>query len=577
MVVKAIKMISYIVVAALMLFSCTFITFAADDNAILRFGRVYVYMPEITAEIYGSGYSPESISAMLGQEKLAVKDVSKFDTQKDTVCSYILIDLSTSMSSTFDAIKSCITNYIHAMNANDRLVVITFGEKVATIINGGETKEQVLAAISKLKCNQNGTLFFEALNSAYQLAAENQSSFSREYVISFSDGIDYQKGNATYDEIIKSYNTHTLPLYAVCSPNASKSAVDKYGEVARASGGAITVLNSTKVKNIFDSFLANINDVTIVKMESGSNIALGGNKLLSIKIDSNQTDISVPLSRSIPDNTAPSVQEIKFDKENNTFLIQFSEKINNGSDQNSYIISDSNGKNFQIANVKYYEDTNTAEVKMQDNIYSGDYTFAFNGITDQSMQANKLTEKKTVSIEGVSQVHRFLVPILIIAAVVAIIAILLIMFLLLRRKNKKTDDTAAADYIPGKSDSIRVNNEYEAGGNFVEVKHHIKAPSTVHLTLRIKTGKASEQKIASDITSSLIFGRSDTSDIYIDDTKMSRQHFVIENDNGELMLMDLGSTNGTMLNGIKVGSRQKLHSGDKIIAGLSDIIINIIE
>ena len=74
----------------------------------------------------------------------------------------------------------------------------------------------------------------------------------------------------------------------------------------------------------------------------------------------------------------------------------------------------------------------------------------------------------------------------------------------------------------------------------------------------------------------LIVGRSDTCDIYIDDTKLSRQHFVIENDNGTFYVMDLQSRNGTMLNGIRINSRQRLSSGDKIMAGLSDIIITIL-
>lgn len=108
------------------------------------------------------------------------------------------------------------------------------------------------------------------------------------------------------------------------------------------------------------------------------------------------------------------------------------------------------------------------------------------------------------------------------------------------------------------------------------VKHHIKTNDAIRIRLKIQTGKTSEQNIETNIVSSLIVGRSDTCDIYIDDTKLSRQHFVIENDNGTFYVMDLQSRNGTMLNGIRINSRQRLSSGDKIMAGLSDIIITIL-
>lgn len=76
-----------------------------------------------------------------------------------------------------------------------------------------------------------------------------------------------------------------------------------------------------------------------------------------------------------------------------------------------------------------------------------------------------------------------------------------------------------------------------------------------------------------EVVSSVIVGRAAACDICIDDTKLSRQHFAIEYEQGFLFLTDLQSKNGTMLNGIRIGSRQKLTSGDKIFAGLSDMVI----
>ncbi len=53
-----------------------------------------------------------------------------------------------------------------------------------------------------------------------------------------------------------------------------------------------------------------------------------------------------------------------------------------------------------------------------------------------------------------------------------------------------------------------------------------------------------------------------------DDTGLSRNHLAIERDGDETWaLRDLGSKNGTMLNGVKIAERTVLKSGDRITAG----------
>ena len=63
-------------------------------------------------------------------------------------------------------------------------------------------------------------------------------------------------------------------------------------------------------------------------------------------------------------------------------------------------------------------------------------------------------------------------------------------------------------------------------------------------------------------------GRSSTAELsFPDDSGLSRQHLAIERDGEGWALLDLGSKNGTMLNGAKVNGRVPLKSGDRITAG----------
>ena len=566
------KKISYLFLV-LLLILCFAVPVAAEQPGVISLGRIGVAMPEISVEIKGSGYDKNTISATLDSEKLTVEDVFKYEIGSNSSCAYILVDLSTSMYGSFDLVKSNIVSYIETLSDDDKVVLITFGEtKVNTVLTGSETREEAIDAVNKLKCNENGTLFYEALNQAYQLSNSSENNFDREYVIAFSDGIDVQKGSSTFDEVIKLYDSRALPLYAACSYNTSKEASDKFGELARASGGNFSIIKS---KDSFNNFLTQINDVTIVKLKASSNYADGKEKQLSVKVDSSMVNYNVPIVRSIADTSAPEVKELTYDIEKDAFVISFSENVIGAASNAAYKITNSKGKKLEVSEVFYSENDNVYEIKTKTPITKGTYTFEFFGIKDDSKEANPLNAKQVVEVKksNNSAVLPIWATVLIVIGSVLVIGIAVSIPILSAKKRNSQSKTDDALIVP-ENNSVE-DIEYAEPMQGV-VKHHIKTNDAIRIRLKIQTGKTSEQNIETNIVSSLIVGRSDTCDIYIDDTKLSRQHFVIENDDGDIYVMDLQSRNGTMLNGIRINSRQHISNGDKIMAGLSDIIITIL-
>ncbi len=568
----------------------------AEQTGVISLGRISVTMPEITVEIKGSGYDKSEMSATLDGEKLGVENVTKYDVTANSSCAYILVDLSTSMYGSFDLVKRNIVSYIESLSDNNKFVLITFGQtEVNTVLTGSETRDDAIAIVNGLVCDEGGTLFYEALSRAYQLSNASSSDYDREYVIAFSDGVDVQKGNSTFDEVKELYDSRALPLYAACSYNTSKSAADKFGELARASGGSFSII---KTDDEFGTFLAELNDVTIVKLQATTNYADGKEKQLSLKVGASQVDCNVPIVRSIPDTSAPTVSSLTYDAEKDVFAIAFSEKVLGAAASNAYKITNSQGVQIGVSEVFYSEINDTYEIKTKDPVYIGTYSFEFSGIKDNSMEANALVGKQVVVVEESDHIEEtqdtetvnagtentetedvepsegfplWAVIIIVVGGVLVVAFIVLICVLSVKKKNAEGPNTEIDIPVKHKIDNI----EYVEPAQDI-VKHHIRTNDAIRVRLRIKTGKSSEQNIETSIVSSLIVGRSDTCDVYIDDTKLSRQHFVIENDNGTFYVTDLQSRNGTMLNGIRVNSRQQLNSGDKILAGLSDIIITII-
>jgi pSer/pThr/pTyr-binding forkhead associated (FHA) protein len=70
----------------------------------------------------------------------------------------------------------------------------------------------------------------------------------------------------------------------------------------------------------------------------------------------------------------------------------------------------------------------------------------------------------------------------------------------------------------------------------------------------------------------VIIGRSKESDLRVNDSNVSRKHAAVYWNNGRIMIDDLGSTNGTMVNGYPV-TRTMLRPTDIVAIGDSRLMV----
>ena len=197
---------------------------------------------------------------------------------------------------------------------------------------------------------------------------------------------------------------------------------------------------------------------------------------------------------------------------------------------------------------------------MKEDIYSGNYDFRFIGITDLSKNANAVTNLDDVEIQAKNPFWRVF-PYLMGVICVAVVA-LVFYLILLKLKKKKNVKKIKELFI------TQVNET-------VEEKHYIQnvTPQSHAVTLYCQTANAPQKRVSLKVVSSFIVGRSNICEVCIEDAKMSRQHFAVEYTDGVFMISDLNSVNGTFVNGVRVLSRQRLNSGDMILAGLTRIRI----
>ena len=88
--------------------------------------------------------------------------------------------------------------------------------------------------------------------------------------------------------------------------------------------------------------------------------------------------------------------------------------------------------------------------------------------------------------------------------------------------------------------------------------------------LRVHQGAGLAAGSAYDLSDGAVLGRGDTADIRLEDTFASSQHARLVPQGDVIVLEDLGSTNGTYLNGEPLRGPQPLHVGDSIRIGDSE-------
>jgi hypothetical protein len=69
----------------------------------------------------------------------------------------------------------------------------------------------------------------------------------------------------------------------------------------------------------------------------------------------------------------------------------------------------------------------------------------------------------------------------------------------------------------------------------------------------------------------LVLGRSRACDVYVADVNVSRRHAELRQEGATYWIVDLGSTNGTAVNGKRI-ERERLRDGDRITLGSTEIV-----
>lgn len=574
------------------------ITGAAEEGAFTE--QVYVNLPEVT--LYGTGFSGGVTEAYLGSRKLESTDVVSFAETGEPIYYYLLLDVSNSMPEAyFDKIKQSIQSFEGTLGEQDRMFLYTFGETVELRLDENHTPADTQTVLASIDNVDNKTLLFEAVSQAADKADQVPAEVCRRRVLAvISDGEDFTVGKTGVQEAQDNLAKKGIPAYAFAIEDTARENINNFGSFSRNSGGQMVVFGDAQADTVLSDFHQRLEAYDTVRFTGSDNIVSNSVEAFTVKTAANQTlTRNVLVSRYIPDQTAPVI--LRAEKlEDDQVEVEFSEPVKGADAASSYTVtwegkadkkkdkddekeeedeatvseadskesdSDKDGerKVAAVASVSVVQDKeNTVLLTFTSDLKPGTYQVSCTNITDVSMEGHPVKNSAEFEVEqpplgtrimNAIQSWYWIFLVLIAAALILVACVIY-------RKVKKGRGVIYVDGKPVIASDVEIHKH-------VAIQEQEGMP--FYARVSVKGNKPEDLELS--IADSFIVGRSQICNLYFDDKRMSRQHFALEWDGQDMYVTDLETTNGTLVNGVKINKRRRLQPDDKVSAGSVEMTI----
>lgn len=520
---------------------------------------------EFSAKVSGSDITEDM--------QFVCQDISQFAVSGEGIHYIILLDNSYSVENRqFNQTKKELIKLRKRMKKNEKMTLYTVGsnhskgnKKCIVNANGKNNLQKDIAAINNVKRKMGKTVLYRSLTQILETA---DNSNERVVVLLLTDGEDDSQGknNKTY-QVNPAVKNTKIPVYGILLKNIGKhtnkekirNTKKNILEEKISRGYYKECENVQDVKKGFENIREILYDETYIVTLSEKN---NSNKIttdakLSMLCDSYEIKWNEKIFSynqiGEEDTTAPVLRNIQKTGDNSISFMIEDDKTKNilgGSQPENYTIKDADGNDWTIDKVNVDSAKNTYELIFKEKLYSGDYTIHCNGITDDSQEKNKIVKVTNFTFEGLNKkteslkkgiksywwIGLFIVILLIGAAIIV----------LLKKHSGKNTEVDASTLLESDTRLIAVT---------------------------ITDSEGVVRDVAWNVEGSIFVGRSKICDIYFEnDENLSKQHFVIEITKAACYIEDLETTNGTMVNGVKISSRRMLSDGDVITAGKEKIV-----
>lgn len=521
------------------------------------------------------------------------EDIVSFEQSGEGMSYIILMDNSGSVNEEqFEEVKNQLVKLRKSLKEGDEMVLYTVGtnspegeksQVFARTVSGKDQKDkkkdcQDIKKIEYMRSADSKTVLYRSLN---QILLEQTSPEKRTVVLLITDGEDDSKGK-DIDNVstAKTVKEASVPVYGVVlnrKPSKSGKTEEQDEKIAYTRNEILAEKNcrgyyydcsvdatAESVKKAFETIETLFEKETyVVKLTAPTNQALGRSQLKLTANNSAVEAVSVDYSDYEEDKDAPMIVGEVEEVSGNS--ISFSLHDKNGinladvNEASNYMIQsvkeEGDGKIWSIESVNAVSKGKeiTVTLTMTENLYNGDYLLQCSNIRDKSQDENEMDSTIEFSIENGLDAQNAAIKDAIksywwIALVVLVFIIGVIIICVIRRKKVEVSG---------------INPD------------ELEKADTKKIWLTITDRSGAIKDVEWNVEGSLFVGRSNICNIFFDDDRLSKQHFVVEVNKMGCYIEDLESTNGTFVNGVKITNRRMLLDGDVINAGREKIVFHV--
>lgn len=538
---------------------------AAEDLSVFRIEQVRINMPEIRVFVQGAS---EEISCEAYLDGQALADAGTRSLDEDGTSYLVMLDVSGSIGPDyFISAKNQILELAKSLNQNDKITLITFGDSVKMWLSNSRDVRELEAALDSLDARDQKTCLYEAFEQCLDYA-ESTAQEERQIVLVISDGIqDTGSVGVTQEEIEAQLAQASMPVYSFCVDTADKKAQEEFGRFARTTGGGFATFDPENASQVWQDWHADLMQTRVFCFEGSTNDVDGKLHTVLLKMTANgqnQNDTrQIRITNWVKDTIPPSITGCDYDKKQNVLELRFSEPVLGADELGAYELQKS-GKTWKLKGA-VSKSGECYQLLLPDQLPFGTYVLRVSNVCDDSMEKNPLTENQITFHKAFAWSDAR--PFLIAGFVIVIGCGGLIWF----RKNSKDQKNR-----PVSVQKVEYQVQHVAAIPTSPVSSPADAGQMGKLVLEIVGGVQSGQQIETMIHKSAIWGRSpEMCDLSFEDRRISKQHCAFEVQGKAVLLSDLGSQNGTYVNGIRVTNGMPVHRGDTIQMG--NTILRIVE
>lgn len=439
--------------------------------------QVQPVMPQIDVYVRDGDTALESlttddITATLDGTPL---EVSLLEPSEQGIFYVFMLDISRSISeSHLAAARQAVMDTYQQMGENDQLALLSFGNEVNVLLEGGESATEVQAALNTIHSTDNNTCFYDAMDTLVKTASSQ--SDHRMVAVVVSDGVDDTDAGMTREELVDVLQQSGVAVYAMAVDSSPKESIKQFQDFIQISGGDLVTFSPGNATEQLASLQSSIDEIWHLQLQSSSNNADGQEHALNIQFgDLDTLDVNIRPTHWTPDETPPHLVSATRDPIINAITLVFSEAMGNLDDSQCYALKDASGKDIPFTVT--VTDASTVVLQCSDLADDADCTLELHDLKDSSMEANAIAPYSTVltgtqtapagqdSEEEPAEKNnllKFLLP----AAGILLAVLLLIVVLVIKRRRNPAAKAEKGPKAPKKG-KMKMPSSKKSGVTFV--------------------------------------------------------------------------------------------------------------